>query len=78
MFNASPSIGMTNWILDESLREFDATLKELGHRRLAAVEPKQRGHGGIRYIARVIGCRKKTIDNVLAELVNQFRRRSKS
>ena len=51
-----------------SLREFAATLNEKDRRRFAAVEAKQRGHGGIRYIARVIGCSEKTIERGLAEL----------
>jgi hypothetical protein len=54
--------------IEQSLREFAATLTEKDRRRFAAVEAKQRGHGGIRYIARVIGCSEKTIERGLAEL----------
>lgn len=54
--------------IESSLREFAATLTEKDRRRFAAVEAKQRGHGGIRYIARVIGCSEKTIERGLAEL----------
>ena len=54
--------------VERSLREFAATLNEKDRRRFAAVEAKQRGHGGIRYIARVIGCSEKTIERGLAEL----------
>jgi hypothetical protein len=54
--------------VEQSLREFAATLNEKDRRRFAAVEAKQRGHGGIRYIARVIGCSEKTIERGLAEL----------
>lgn len=56
--------------IERSLREFAATLTEKDRRRFAAVEAKQRGHGGIRYIARVIGCSEKTIERGLAELDN--------
>jgi predicted transcriptional regulator len=56
--------------IERSLREFAATLTEKDRRRFAAVEAKQRGHGGIRYIARVIGCSEKTIERGLAELEN--------
>ena len=56
--------------IEQYLREFSATLTEKDRRRFAAVEAKQRGHGGIRYIARVIGCSEKTIERGLAELDN--------
>ena len=56
--------------IERSLREFAATLSEKDRRRFAAIEAKQRGHGGIRYIARVIGCSEKTIERGLAELDN--------
>ncbi len=56
--------------IENSLREFAATLNEKDRRRFAAVEAKQRGHGGIRYIASVIGCSEKTIERGLAELDN--------
>ena len=36
--------------------------------RFAAIEAKQRGHGGITYIARVLGCSEKTIARGMAEL----------
>jgi hypothetical protein len=54
--------------IELSLREFAATLTEKDRRRFAAIEAKQRGHGGIRYIAAVIGCSEKTIERGLAEL----------
>ncbi len=56
--------------IEQSLREFADTLNEKDRRRFAAIEAKQRGHGGIRYIARVIGCSEKTIERGLAELGN--------
>lgn len=56
--------------IEHSLREFAATLNEKDRRRFAAVEAKQRGHGGIRYIARVLGCSEKTIERGMAELGN--------
>ena len=61
---------LENPSIERSLREFAATLTEKDRRRFAAVEAKQRGHGGIRYIARVIGCSEKTIERGLAELGN--------
>lgn len=56
--------------IEQSLREFAATLTEKDRRRFAAVEARQRGHGGIRYIASVIGCSEKTVERGLAELDN--------
>lgn len=54
--------------VEKTLREFAASLSEKDRRRFAAVEARQRGHGGIRYIAQVIGCSEKTIERGLAEL----------
>ena len=54
--------------IEQFLRDFAATLSEKDRRRFAAIEAKQRGHGGIRYVARVIGCSEKTIERGLAEL----------
>lgn len=54
--------------IEKSLRDFAASLSEKDRRRFAAVEALQRGHGGIRYIAKVIGCSEKTIERGLAEL----------
>jgi hypothetical protein len=48
-------------------RLFDS-LKENDRRRYAAIEVLKLGHGGIEYIARVLGCDPKTIRVVLAEL----------
>ena len=55
-------------VAEELIRDFAATLSEKDRRRYAAVEAKQRGHGGITYIAEVIGCCTKTIERGIAEL----------
>lgn len=55
-------------VIEKSLRDFAASLSEKDRRRFAAIEAKQRGHGGIRYIAAVIGCSEKTIERGMAEL----------
>ena len=52
----------------KTLHDFAASLSEKDRRRFAAVEAKQRGHGGIRYIAGVIGCSEKTIERGMREL----------
>jgi predicted ArsR family transcriptional regulator len=48
-------------------RLFDS-LTESGRRRYAAIEVVKLGHGGIEYIARVLGCDPKTIRRGLEEL----------
>jgi len=54
--------------VEKLLRDFAASLSEKDRRRFAAVEANQRGHGGIRYIAGVIGCSEKTIERGMEEL----------
>ncbi len=55
-------------VAEELIRDFAATLSEKDRRRFAAIEATQRGHGGITYIADVIGCCTKTIERGIAEL----------
>ena len=43
-------------------------LSEKDRRRYAAVEAAKLGHGGVEYIARVLGCDPKTIRQGLKEL----------
>jgi hypothetical protein len=49
-------------------RAFYETLSEKDRRRFAALEAERLGHGGIRYIAGVLGCSERTIERGLAEL----------
>ncbi len=53
---------------EQRIRHFAATLSEKDRRRFAAIEAIQRGHGGIAYIARVIGCSTKTVERGIVEL----------
>ena len=48
-------------------RLFDS-LRENDRRRYAAIEATKLGHGGVEYIARVLGCDPKTIRQGQAEL----------
>jgi hypothetical protein len=48
-------------------RLFDS-LRENDRRRYAAIEALELGHGGVEYIARVLGCDPKTIRAGLADL----------
>jgi hypothetical protein len=44
------------------------TLSEKDQRRYAAMEAAKLGHGGIAYIAGVVGCSRRTVERGLAEL----------
>jgi hypothetical protein len=51
------------------MRVFYETLSEKDRRRYAAVESRKFGYGGIEYIASVLGCSRRTVENGIAELV---------
>lgn len=53
---------------EKRMQDFAQTLSEKDRRRFAAVEATQRGHGGITYIARILGCSPKTIERGIEEL----------
>ncbi len=53
---------------EKRLRDFAATLSEKDRRRFAAIEATQRGHGGITYIAGVLGISTRTIERGIEEL----------
>jgi hypothetical protein len=50
------------------MQHFFQTLSEKDQRRYAAVEAQRIGHGGIEYIAEVLGCSTKTISRGIKEL----------
>jgi hypothetical protein len=54
--------------VERLMRRLFGSLKESDRRRYAAVEAAKLGHGGIEYIATVLGCDPKTIRAGLAEL----------
>lgn len=59
------------WIDEDSktyMRNFYHTLSEKDKRRYAAVEAKRLGHGGIEYVAGILGCATKTISRGIQEL----------
>jgi hypothetical protein len=47
--------------LEREMKKFYDSLSEKDRRRYAAVEAAKLGHGGIEYVARVLGCDAKTI-----------------
>jgi hypothetical protein len=54
--------------VERLMRRLFGSLKESDRRRYAAIEAAKLGHGGIEYIATVLGCDPKTIRTGLTEL----------
>jgi hypothetical protein len=54
--------------IEERMRGFWQTLSEKDQRRLAALEAARLGHGGIEYIAGVLGCSRRTVERGMIEL----------
>jgi hypothetical protein len=54
--------------VEERMREFCRSLSEKDRRRFAALEAARLGHGGIEYVAEVLGCSTRTIERGAAEL----------
>ncbi len=53
---------------ERQMRAFYETLSEKDGRRYAAVEAAKLGHGGIEYVAGVLGCSRRTIERAKREL----------
>jgi len=53
---------------EKVMRKFYATLSEKDRRRYAAVEAQKLGHGGMTYVAKVLGCALGTISAGIEEL----------
>ena len=53
---------------EQNMRDFFATLSEKDQRRFAALEARQLGYGGVKYVAEVLNCSQRTIERGLAEL----------
>jgi hypothetical protein len=54
--------------VERMMKRLFASLKESDRRRYAAIEAAKLGHGGIEYVASVLGCDPKTIRTGLGEL----------
>ena len=52
--------------IEGRMKEFFTTLSEKDQRRYAAMEAAKLGHGGIAYMAQVVGCSRRTIARGLA------------
>ena len=61
MYPYSPTI-------EAQIRDFYWSLYEKDRRRYGAIEAKKLGHGGIGYIARVVGCDRHTLQQGMNEL----------
>ena len=53
---------------ERHMRDFVATLSEKDQRRFAALQARQLGFGGVKYVAEVLNCSRRTIERGLAEL----------
>ena len=56
--------------VEEQMRSLYGSLSERDRRRYAGVEASKLGHGGITYLAGVLGCDAKTVRRGQAELLN--------
>lgn len=56
--------------IEQSMKTLYRSLREKDQRRYAAVEAAKLGHGGIEYIAALLGCDPKTIHQGLLDLAN--------
>jgi hypothetical protein len=54
--------------IEQAMKKFYQTLSEKDRRRYAAVEALKLGHGGIVYLAGVLGCHRSTISGGIKEL----------
>lgn len=53
---------------EQNMQDFFTTLSEKDQRRFAALEARQLGYGGVKYVAKVLNCSQRTIERGLAEL----------
>lgn len=56
--------------VERQMQRFYRSLNERDRRRYAAIEATKLGHGGIEYVARVLGCDPKTVVKGISELEN--------
>ncbi len=54
--------------IEQLLRQYYQSLSEKDRRRFAALEAIKLGHGGIRYIAKVLACDPQTVKDGMREL----------
>ncbi len=54
--------------IEDRMRGFHQSLSEKDGRRFAALEAQRLGHGGMEYVANVLGCSRRTIERATEEL----------
>ena len=54
--------------VESQMRGLHQSLSEKDRRRFAAFEAQRLGHGGIEYVANVLGCSRRTIERATDEL----------
>ena len=54
--------------VEQQMQNFFCSLSEKDRRRYAALQAVQLGHGGIEYVASVLGCSTRTISRGMQEL----------
>jgi hypothetical protein len=57
--------------IERKMKRLFDSLREHDRRRYAAIEAAKLGHGGLEYIARILGCDPKTIRQGQADLDGQ-------
>ena len=55
-------------VIERTMKRFFDSLSEKDRRRYAAVEAAKLGHGGVEYVAQVLGCDPKTLQRGREEL----------
>ena len=53
--------------VERRMRGFYQSLSEKDRRRFAAIEAQRLGHGGVKYIAELLGCSERTIERAAHE-----------
>ena len=56
--------------IERAMKDYFATLSEKDRRRYAGVEALKLGHGGIQYVADLLGIRRQTVRRGMKEVVN--------
>ena len=54
--------------VERMMKRLYRSLRENDRRRYAAIEATKLGHGGVEYVARLLGCDSKTVRQGIAEL----------
>ncbi len=62
------AIGQFDETTEQQMQNFFETLSEKDQRRYAAIQARQMGHGGMEYVAEVLGCSTRTISRGMTEL----------